>query len=76
MYSNANKQENLSVLIILEDNQSVISIDETLLRSNWLTKLETLGDIAIIQILNIVQKKIKGFILDEQDRYHSKSRDL
>jgi hypothetical protein len=75
MYSNANKQENLSVLIILVDNQSVISIDETLLRSNWLTKPETLGDIAIIQILNIVQKKIKGFILDEKDRYHNKCKD-
>lgn len=75
MYSNANREENIEVLLTLIDNQSEIKIDETLLRSNWLTKPETLGDVAIIQILNIVQKKIKGFILDEKGLFFSKTKD-
>jgi hypothetical protein len=74
MYSNANREENLEILLSLTDNQSVITIDETLLRSNWLTKPETLGDVAIIQILNIVQKRIKGFLLDEKEMYMSKNK--
>ena len=75
MYSNANREENLEILLSLTDNQSIITIDETLLRSNWLTKPETLGDVAIIQILNIIQKKIKGFLLDEKDMYIAKNQD-
>lgn len=76
MYSNANKQENLEILLTLVDNNSEIQIDETLLRSNWVTKPETLGDIAIIQILNLMQKKIKGLILDEKDTYRYKNKDM
>ena len=75
MYSNANREENLEILLSLTDNQSAITIDETLLRSNWLTKPDTLGDVAIIQILNIIQKKIKGFLLDEREMYISKNKD-
>jgi hypothetical protein len=40
-----------------------------------LAKPETLGDIAIIQILNIVQKKIKGLILDEKEQQNETNKE-
>lgn len=67
MYSNANREENVPILMKLITNESKVTIDETVLRSNWLTKPESLGDIAIIQLLNIIQKKIKGYLLDEKE---------
>ena len=73
MYSNANRQENLEVLLNLTLNQSALQMEDTCLRAKWLTKPETLGDVAIIQILNIIQKKIKGFILDEREISNSQN---
>jgi hypothetical protein len=75
MYSNANREENLEILLSLTDNKSIITINETLIRQNWLTKPETLGDVAIIQILNIIQKKVKGLLFDEKDYFIMNTKD-
>lgn len=73
MYSNANRDENVELLMKLLDNQSKVTIDETTLRSNWLAKPETLGDVAIIQILNLMQKKVKIYNLSERDNINDKT---
>lgn len=75
MYSNANREENLEILLSLTDNKSVITINETLIRQNWLTKPETLGEVAMIQILNIIQKKVKGLLFDEKDYFITNTKD-
>lgn len=46
-------------------NQSKVVLEDTLICQNWLTKPETLGDVAIIQILHIIEKKIKSYLLDD-----------
>jgi len=75
MYSNANRQENLEVLLNLTFNQSHLQMEDTFLRAKWLTKPETLGDVAIIQILNIIQKKVKGLILDQRELENNANTD-
>ena len=65
MYSEANRTENLSVLMKLVSNESSIEIESTLLFKNWVTNPKTLGDIAIIQIYVIIQRRIRNIIFDE-----------
>ena len=65
MYSEANRTENLSVLMQLVNNESSIEIESTLLFKNWVTNPKTLGDIAIIQIYVIIQRRIRNIIFDE-----------
>ena len=65
MYSNANREENLEQLLILIDNDSKISFDESILKSNWFSKPNTLGDLVIIQIQTIIQKRIRGITCEE-----------
>ncbi len=65
MYSNANREENLDLLLVLIDNESKVTFDENLLKSNWFSKPKTLGDLVIIQIQTIIQKKIRGINFDE-----------
>ena len=65
MYSNANREENLEILLNLIDNESKITFDDSLMRSNWFSKPKTLGDMVIIQIQAIIQKKIRGIMFDE-----------
>ena len=76
MYSNANKEENLEFLMNLVDNESKIILDETILKSNWLAKPDTLGDVVILQILSMITKKIKGFNLDEKEIQNANNKDL
>lgn len=64
MYSNANRQEDLKTLLSLSDNKSQVTLVDTTIRENWVTRPETLGDVVLIQILCVLNKKIKSFILD------------
>jgi len=65
MYSNANREENLEILLNLIDNESKITFDDSLMKSSWFSKPKTLGDMVIIQIQAIIQKKIRGIMFDE-----------
>lgn len=65
MYSEANRTENLSVLMKLVNNESSIEIESTLLSKNWVTNPRTLGDIAIIQIYVIIQRRIRNILFDQ-----------
>jgi len=65
MYSNANRQENIEHLLLIINNESKISFDESLLKSNWFSKPDTLGELAVIQIHAIIQKRIRGMSCEE-----------
>lgn len=65
MYSNANREEDLDKLLELLENNSKISIKDDVIKGIWFSMPNTLGDLIIIQIHAIVQKKIRGILFDE-----------
>ena len=72
MYSNANKNEDLNALMILYENESRINLDGELYKNTWLSKPNTLGDVAFIQIFKIIQKNIKDLSFGEKQHYNDK----
>ena len=85
MYSCANKEENLENLLILINNQSKIKFNQNeylyemeennILNKGKKLKPMTLGDLVLIQIKNLIDKKIKVFNFENSNISFSFTKD-